>query len=140
MNHPNDTQVGGVHYKKATFQPWDWELYGVGGWQQSIVKYVVRYKDKNGLQDLKKALHYLEKLRFHAASGEVENNNPHMRLSLIYRFLEENQCDVHQREAIKFTLLWRDVTDINNAVVYVRALMEAIAPTQEIQIVSKPTT
>lgn len=60
----NDTQVGGTHYMKhGNFQPWDaWWLWGLNAFQGAILKYVVRYRDKNGLQDLEKAKHYLEKL------------------------------------------------------------------------------
>lgn len=60
----NDTQVGGTHYMKhGNFQPWDaWWLWKLNAFQGAIIKYVVRYRDKNGLQDLEKAGHYLEKL------------------------------------------------------------------------------
>jgi hypothetical protein len=55
-------QVGGNHYKRA-HQPWEiieeWEL---DYWAGNIIKYVLRYKYKNGLEDLKKAKHYLEYL------------------------------------------------------------------------------
>ena len=64
----NEYQVGGDHYiKKADGsgeQHWDmiWRLYGSGYFVGCITKYVLRYRDKNGLQDLEKARHYLEKL------------------------------------------------------------------------------
>lgn len=58
----NDIQIGGQHYKKAEFQPWDWDRYGVGGLEWTAIKYVTRYKDKGGVEDLKKAKHYVEKL------------------------------------------------------------------------------
>ncbi len=60
----NDRQVGGEHYMKhGEFQPWDaWWLWNLNAFQGAIIKYVVRYRDKNGLQDLEKARHYLEKL------------------------------------------------------------------------------
>ena len=57
-----DQQVGGTHYQKA-IQPWDiiseWKL---DFWEGNIVKYILRYKDKDGVRDLKKAKHYLEYL------------------------------------------------------------------------------
>lgn len=63
----NDRQVGGEHYRKhgATGeQHWDriWRLYGHGYFIGCITKYVERYRDKNGIQDLEKARHYLDKL------------------------------------------------------------------------------
>jgi len=65
MLHPtaNDKQVGGDHYKTKTIQPWDaivnWELGFLDG---CAVKYLARWRKKNGVEDLKKAAHYLEKL------------------------------------------------------------------------------
>ena len=58
------TQVGGTHYNKyKDFQPWDaWRLWNLNAFQGAILKYVVRYRDKNGIEDLKKARHYLDKL------------------------------------------------------------------------------
>lgn len=58
-----DTQVGGEHYKKLALQPWDiWEALDLGAFEGSIIKYVLRYKDKNGVEDLKKARHTLDRL------------------------------------------------------------------------------
>ena len=59
----NNTQVGGSHYKSKVIQPWDFIVYNeLGFLEGNIVKYVARYKQKNGVDDLKKARHYLDKL------------------------------------------------------------------------------
>lgn len=59
----NDTQEGGSHYKNMTMQPWDYIIANnLGYLEGNIVKYVTRYKHKNGVEDLKKARHYLDKL------------------------------------------------------------------------------
>lgn len=59
----NDTQVGGMHYKRHTIQPWDaivdWELGFLDG---NVVKYIARWRHKDKLKDLYKARHYLDKL------------------------------------------------------------------------------
>lgn len=56
-------QVGGDHYRKHKIQPWDiWEAYGLNAFEGAIIKYLLRYKDKNGVEDLKKARHTLDKL------------------------------------------------------------------------------
>lgn len=68
VGHPetrkaNDTQVGGQHYKAKTIQPWDFiAANGLGYFEGNIVKYVSRWRDKGGLDDLRKARHYLDKL------------------------------------------------------------------------------
>ena len=59
----NDTQVGGSHYKGAEIQPWDFvAANNLGFFEGNIIKYVSRWKDKGGVEDLKKARHYLDKL------------------------------------------------------------------------------
>jgi len=68
MSSPNTKQVGGDHYAKHRIQPWDVmqeylspEAFQ-GYLQGNVIKYVLRYKDKGGVQDLEKAQHYLEML------------------------------------------------------------------------------
>ena len=66
----NDVQVAGTHYKSKAIQPWDYIVGNdLGYLEGNIVKYVSRWKDKGGVDDLKKARHYLDKLI------EVTNEN-----------------------------------------------------------------
>jgi len=59
----NARQVGGAHYKKWTIQPWDFiELNGLTFCSGNVIKYICRFRDKGGVEDLEKAKHYLEKL------------------------------------------------------------------------------
>jgi len=63
MTKANDTQVGGDHYKAKPIQPWDFIAANhLGYFEGNIVKYVSRWQDKGGINDLKKARHYLDKL------------------------------------------------------------------------------
>ena len=64
----NDTQIGGDHYKKKEIQPWDameaWmtrEQF-IGFLRGNIIKYIARYEEKGGIDDLRKLAHYAEKL------------------------------------------------------------------------------
>ena len=67
---PNSRQVGGDHYKGKTVQPWDFiAANGLGFFEGNVVKYVTRWKDKGGVQDLHKARHYLDKLIEVAGDG-----------------------------------------------------------------------
>ena len=60
-------QVGGTHYQKAV-QPWEameaWMTQEefAGYLRGNVIKYVARCWDKNGVEDLEKAQHYLAKL------------------------------------------------------------------------------
>jgi len=56
-----DVQIGGNHYKKYKIQPMEYAMKNnLNACQFNIVKYVTRYKDKNGLDDLKKAKHCID--------------------------------------------------------------------------------
>ena len=62
-NQARRTQIGGDHYSKMKIQPIDFITENKLSFiQGNIIKYICRYKDKNGLQDLKKAQHYLNML------------------------------------------------------------------------------
>lgn len=63
MSEANKTQVAGNHYKGKTIQPWDYIAANeLGYFEGNIVKYVSRWKQKGGVDDLRKAQHYLQKL------------------------------------------------------------------------------
>jgi len=56
-------QVGGNHYSKLAIQPVEYiNANKLTYLQGNVIKYVTRYKDKNGLEDLQKAKHYIELL------------------------------------------------------------------------------
>jgi hypothetical protein len=59
----NDTQVAGDHYKQFKYETWDVILdWGLGYLDGNAVKYLSRWRHKNGIEDLKKARHYIDKL------------------------------------------------------------------------------
>lgn len=69
MTKASDTQVGGDHYKQlGDFQPWDvlskWltpEEYR--GYQKGVaIAYLARERSKGGDQDIRKAVHHLQRL------------------------------------------------------------------------------
>ena len=56
-----DTQPGGDHYRKFTIQPVTYIVAnGIGFLAGNVIKYVTRYRSKNGAEDIRKAIHYLE--------------------------------------------------------------------------------
>lgn len=64
MNKANDRQVAGTHYGLNTgiIQHWDFaHSNSLDYFQGQITKYVCRWKHKNGMEDLLKAQHFLEK-------------------------------------------------------------------------------
>lgn len=62
-NNVLETQVGGNHYKSKAIQPVEYiHANNIGYFEGNVIKYVTRWRDKNGIQDLEKAIHYLELL------------------------------------------------------------------------------
>lgn len=58
-----DTQIGGNHYKKMKIQPAEFiEQNGLSYLQGNAIKYICRFRDKNGIEDLRKAKHYIDML------------------------------------------------------------------------------
>jgi len=58
---PHAKQEGGDHYMKHTIQPYTFiTANNLSFFQGNVIKYVVRYKDKNGIEDLKKIIHYCQ--------------------------------------------------------------------------------
>ena len=58
-----EEQVGGTHYSRWPIQPIEFiEAAELGYHAGNVVKYLTRYKFKNGLQDLRKAQWYLSRL------------------------------------------------------------------------------
>ena len=62
------SQAGSTHYVTKSIQPWT----AMESWMSpeefegflrgNVIKYIARYKDKDGIKDIFKAKHYLEKL------------------------------------------------------------------------------
>lgn len=57
------TQEGGSHYKSLPIQPVEYiHANKIGYFEGCVIKYVTRWKTKNGIEDLKKAKHFIELL------------------------------------------------------------------------------
>ena len=71
----SDRQEGGSHYKTFTIQPVEFiHKNGIPFIEGNIIKYVLRHKQKNGLEDLKKAKHYIDLLIEHEYQTENSTN------------------------------------------------------------------
>lgn len=60
------------HYEQWSIQPVDFIVATLGpSWLVgNVIKYVMRYNEKNGVQDLDKAIHYLEMLKNYTQGRE----------------------------------------------------------------------
>jgi len=59
-----DNEIGGQHYLKMKIQTMEFSMANnLNACQHTAIKYICRYKDKNGLEDIDKAIHTLELLK-----------------------------------------------------------------------------
>jgi len=59
-----DKQEGGSHYKDMPIQPVEFIVANSIPYREAnVIKYVARHATKNGVQDINKAIHYLEMIR-----------------------------------------------------------------------------
>jgi len=64
MVQASKKQVSGNHYKDFKIQPVQFiHDNNIGYIEGNVIKYVCRWQHKNGIEDLNKAIHYLELLK-----------------------------------------------------------------------------
>ena len=70
-----EVQVGGDHYKSLRVQPVEYiHANGIGYFEGNVIKYVSRWRSKNGIKDLEKARHYIDLLI--QLEGRSDEQNP----------------------------------------------------------------
>lgn len=91
-----DLQIGGSHYKTLQMQPVEFIVSaGLSYIQGNIVKYITRYKHKNGKQDVEKCMHYAQ------LAIELQSNGPRLKaLNLAYSYCKVNKLNKLQTNII----------------------------------------
>jgi len=112
-------QVGGDHYK-AEYQHWDWVPdTGLGYLEATATKYLPRWRVKGGIQDLKKALSYIDKL--HLQLKEKPERTPCARTrplrsdALLGRYIESSKMDTNEVELTSRLDCWEFDQDLLDA-------------------------
>ncbi|PZQ78024.1 MAG: hypothetical protein DI563_01675 [Variovorax paradoxus] len=63
-NSALNTQEGGYHYKALKIQPVEYiHANNIGYLEGNVIKYVTRHESKNGVEDINKAIHYLQLIK-----------------------------------------------------------------------------
>lgn len=110
----NSRQVGGSHYE-SELQHWDIiERYGVGYLEGCASKYVTRARKKNGLQDVEKCVHYIEKLLELHADG-IRLPRGCVPLYDCFRFVELNKLTAAEGAIATILLTWKNSDDLRYA-------------------------
>lgn len=101
-NNPLDIQIAGNHYD-FKIQPIEFaEINKLTFSEGNVVKYILRHKRKNGVEDLKKAKHYLEFVKkFHDTKVSIRV----LKIQAIV-FCEENGVGKDEAEVIKNLCLY----------------------------------
>ena len=120
MSEANKIQVGGNHYRATDgLQHWDMiDEYEVGYFEGCASKYVTRWEKKGGLEDLRKAAHYLRKLyerRAEASFVDQLRRRPEVPVSVITRFAEANGCSLSELRILTYILSWESTQTIDLA-------------------------
>lgn len=127
----NERQVGGEHYKAATYQHWDWaaENFGEGYFLGNITKYVTRWRNKNGVQDLEKALHYADKLYGLYSDGtySIVAGGRVAMVKQFTRFAVANSLGMTESRICALCATYRTTADLNE----VRSLIRDLIITAE---------
>ena len=111
----NNRQVGGSHYQSA-YQHWDYVQDCLSGryLEGVITKYASRWRKKNGLEDLKKALHYLEKLKEEYAANRVEPLGEAATVNeAAERFVKAQRSLDHEARILELLPTWSGEQDLD---------------------------
>lgn len=124
-----DTQIGGSHYKDMPYQPIKLinklELDYFSG---NVLKYLCRYRQKGGAEDLKKARHYCELakelnvIKFSPSTLDTEE---------VEDFVRINQISEEVEDIILYDLLrglWDDAIDDINKLIEAHKIAQYHAP------------
>lgn len=101
-------QIGGNHYKDMAFQPLDLiNKLRCSFTQGCIIKYICRYKNKNGKQDIEKCIHYAR------IAMDLGGTWPCDKPGLIMQFCTENRLSRHQSAIIRHVVntRWNSLID-----------------------------
>jgi len=122
MSSANETQVGGTHYA-ATYQHWDfvWDAK-LGYFEAQITRYVSRSRKKNGVEDLKKAGHYIVKYR-ELIKSQRDGLLSAYASPYVDRFVEANGLDQPEHVTIYAISCWRTQADLMNVQLMIDVLI-----------------
>ena len=92
MDNAIDIQVGGTHYKGLQMQPIILITKANCDFiQGNIIKYITRYKNKNGKQDIEKCIHYAQ-----LAIELLPDEKNYLNLGLGYSYAKANSLNNYQ--------------------------------------------
>ena len=120
----SDRQVGGNHYE-AEVQHWDYAVRSeTPNLEYAASKYVARWRNKNGVQDLEKAIHYLEK-RIESVNLHIGTMKGGIYLPLMFgEFTSSTNCTVEEAAILYSIMHWTKVSELQTAIARIHILIQ----------------
>ena len=114
-------QVGGDHYK-SDYQHWDWAVdVGLGPLEYGATRYICRHWKKGGVEDLKKAQHFIEKIMLLECSGDYKQYKGISRSKRSVSFIKdmsyfakENKLPYLEASLCEHLAKWQNSDDLFN--------------------------
>jgi hypothetical protein len=136
----NENQVGGRHYK-TSYEHWDFVVkIRLSYLEGCTTKHVARWRKKLGIQDLQKALHYLDKI---IEVGDYNiNRDSHIDIDQeIERFVEANSLSHLEYQYIFILCTYRNAPALKGARhVLMKIISQAMEEVKRIEEINVPGT
>jgi len=116
---PNEYQVGGKHYKTA-YEHWDLCLNTRMGYLEgNATRYIVRWRKKGGVEDLRKSLHYVNKLIEWCGKGHDRLDMAQLYIieitAEVVKFSKINDVGWLEQQAMQHIATWMKMEDLVKA-------------------------
>jgi len=119
----NERQIGGVHYK-SPYQHWDFVadvkmdyFLGVG------TKHITRWQKKDGIEDLEKTIHYIEK-RIEVGAKLDDPEPLYSRTGDYWRFIRSNDIPTREAQVVYLCTFWQNPGQLIEAVKIVQEILD----------------
>ena len=124
----SDRQVGGTHYKPKIdngVEHWTYCIRSeTPNLEYAASKYVTRWRNKNGVQDLEKAIHYLEK-RIESVNLHIGTMKGGIYLPLMFgEFISSAECTIEEAAILYLIMHWTRVSELQTAIADIRILIQ----------------
>jgi len=130
----NSIQIGGNHYRSG-IQHWDlMDDYRVGYLESAATKYVTRWRNKDGIKDLQKSLHFVKKLaekRQDAPQVEISERIPQVPRQAINKFLDANHLTGDEADIISHLLTWQSTATLHLVCGRIQQLINSATPAED---------
>lgn len=133
---PNEYQIAGDHYRRANPEYQHWDLvadFNMNYYTGCLTKYVARWREKEGVKDLQKAVHYCEKLISLYSQQRGAYVWP-LRLApapdqRMYSWCDGQRLTYFEQQIIELAVCYTDAADLDQLHTWLKKLVELASST-----------